>query len=1007
MVDKMSASKRGFAFHARVGILTGLLLLCTACASGDSAGTALPLPDTGMQNDQQVPMSGLSIPYPQDSGRNASAAPFSLKADQFEATLPSSKVTKTGDGSAIFFPHWESPIDESDVTSHCIYRLGIPAGQESLLLEFSWSGPVLDYDRLSIGFGDSGRKRWIWQHGDPTGFQQFDIPASMLGETDVLIAVVLTGEKAWMLGGVTSRQLPADGDWYTGMHDNRRSGMSPVLGRYGMPILWELDLGSEVTAGTVEDPQGRLYSGSASGRFHCINPEGTLRWTYQAGGEILSSAAVDPNGKVFVGSTDGVVSALDFMGNLLWQFSTGGEIVSSPLVDANGRVVIGSRDGNLYCLDGNGTLQWQFNAGYPIQSSVAEDKIGNLYFIAGTDELHALTANGSPRWSHGFNGDPSVFEGPVPAPAVGTDGRIYVALLKGRHGCLEADGTLVWEADQQYGFRASPVPLDDGHVCMLQANGTLLKYAGGGLQLSSDGVGSSTHSGLTVDGAGRIYLGNRKGDLIVRAADGSPLSSRRIGKEYGGELDCEVSIGHDGNIYVGCNDGRLVAIGTFSGNMQPVADVYSQELLSMDPLSIRFDASCSSDPDGFIVGYDWDLDGDGYFELLAAGPQVVGDYDEPGSYLVRVRAADNSGGTDTASVSVATTSPWPMLGGNARRNCRSEFTHPQSAVVRWTLKLGGSCFFDSPVIGADGTIYVGCQDHKLYAVNSNGTVRWTYPTNDRILASPAIGPDGTIYVGSDDGRIYAINPDGGTKWYYQTGAAVRASPLVSQDGTVYIGSLDRYMYAFSPEGELSWTFQTFGEIHSSASMGSDGKIYFGSDDYTMYALDENGTKCWSYYAGGAIRSAPAVADSGEVVFCTLKNLTSDGKVFTLDSSGNVKWLANINGIESLVSGLDVDQTSYLNGAEFRACDAAGIRLYSLVGTQYSGVSLDSAGTLCLASRYGKVPIIIKADMAGNELWRTELPESLGQIPSTLATGADGSIYASGTNGTLFSIGTLE
>ena len=184
MVDKMSASKRCFAFHARVGILAGLLLLCTACASGNSAGTALPVLAAGSGNDQETGQSGLSIPYPQDPGRNASAAPLSLQADQFEAGLPVSLVSKTGEGSVIFLPHWESPIDETDVTGHCIYRLGIPAGQESLLLEFSWSGPQLDYDKLFIGFGDSGSKRWIWQHGDPTGFQQFDIPASMAGCLD-------------------------------------------------------------------------------------------------------------------------------------------------------------------------------------------------------------------------------------------------------------------------------------------------------------------------------------------------------------------------------------------------------------------------------------------------------------------------------------------------------------------------------------------------------------------------------------------------------------------------------------------------------------------------------------------------------------------------------------------------------------------------------------------------------------------------------------------------------
>jgi outer membrane protein assembly factor BamB len=64
----------------------------------------------------------------------------------------------------------------------------------------------------------------------------------------------------------------------------------------------------------------------------------------------------------------------------------------------------------------------------------------------------------------------------------------------------------------------------------------------------------------------------------------------------------------------------------------------------------------------------------------------------------------------------------------------------------------------SPAIAADGTIYVGSTDNRLYAFNQNGTVKWRYETGDQIVASPAIGTDGTVYVGSADRQLYAINP---------------------------------------------------------------------------------------------------------------------------------------------------------------------------------------------------------------------------------------------------------
>ena len=44
-----------------------------------------------------------------------------------------------------------------------------------------------------------------------------------------------------------------------------------------------------------------------------------------------------------------------------------------------------------------------------------------------------------------------------------------------------------------------------------------------------------------------------------------------------------------------------------------------------------------------------------------------------------------------------------------------------------------------------------------------------FPPAIRINSSPAIGADGTIYVGSEDDKLYAINPDGSQKWAFSTG----------------------------------------------------------------------------------------------------------------------------------------------------------------------------------------------------------------------------------------------
>ena len=53
--------------------------------------------------------------------------------------------------------------------------------------------------------------------------------------------------------------------------------------------------------------------------------------------------------------------------------------------------------------------------------------------------------------------------------------------------------------------------------------------------------------------------------------------------------------------------------------------------------------------------------------------------------------------------------------------------------------------------------YVGCYDYKLYALNSDGTLRWTYTAGNKILSGITISSsEDTVYFGCDDGYLYAI-----------------------------------------------------------------------------------------------------------------------------------------------------------------------------------------------------------------------------------------------------------
>ena len=144
----------------------------------------------------------------------------------------------------------------------------------------------------------------------------------------------------------------------------------------------------------------------------------------------------------------------------------------------------------------------------------------------------------------------------------------------------------------------------------------------------------------------------------------------------------------------------------------------------------------------------------------------------------------------------------------------STLTAVQSAdgVAVWTLTLGDGTgvIHQTPVIGADGSIYAGPWDSqppfdgfsKIRDEGSQAMVLWTFPMH-RLLASPTITSDGLIVVGGqhEDGRwaYFALEDLGDSyslAWVAgeladpgdptSTGV-IGSSPAVSLDGTWIFG----------------------------------------------------------------------------------------------------------------------------------------------------------------------------------------------------------------------------
>lgn len=293
---------------------------------------------------------------------------------------------------------------------------------------------------------------------------------------------------------------------------------------------------------------------------------------------------------------------------------------------------------------------------------------------------------------------------------------------------------------------------------------------------------------------------------------------------------------------------------------------------------------------------------------------------------------------DAGQTPVATSVERPMFMGGMRHTGRSESRGPQGTPrLRWVHRTGARVHA-APVIGVDGTIYVGSTDRSFVAIAPDGSLRWRYAGADRFYASAAIARDGTILVGNHDGTLVALTTDGVVRWQRQLGApidasltlddednvyvaadglwaldprghvrfhlptadAIRTAPAIHPLGLAIVGTTDGRVLAVRLNGELAWETQTGASVDGGASIAEDGTIYVGNDLGHLVALEpRDGTIRWRYQAGGDIRATPAIASDGTIIVGsddrTIHGVAADGSPrFRLRTSGRVRASARID-----------------------------------------------------------------------------------------------------------------
>jgi outer membrane protein assembly factor BamB len=249
---------------------------------------------------------------------------------------------------------------------------------------------------------------------------------------------------------------------------------------------------------------------------------------------------------------------------------------------------------------------------------------------------------------------------------------------------------------------------------------------------------------------------------------------------------------------------------------------------------------------------------------------------------------------------------------------------------RWALPLQPRfqyqiVFQSTPALGFSNTVYFAAGG-ELWAASNSGLVLWHYRIEDppgSYPLSPALGPDGTIYIGSyaQLSTLYAVQPDGTLKWSVGVATGSGEAPAVGNDGTVYVAAGP--LYAFAPDGTNLWSLGGGSAFDGTPIIGKDSTIYVaGYLSHTLYAFSPAGQEIWHNLAGGRIPSSTAAATdtAGVVYYCATNS------VVALSPQGQILWWVSV---PPPAPGIDGAMTSPTIGPDGTIYAALGTTLYAI------------------------------------------------------------------------------
>lgn len=377
-------------------------------------------------------------------------------------------------------------------------------------------------------------------------------------------------------GGVSDGATGNGGDavafgsetWSTFQADAANTGSSDVVAPSGeVTERWRLELDGAIEGG-VAVADGTIFAGAGDGYLYAVDADtGEEQWSIEIGDwqgpYTVRHGVTVVDGTVVVGADDdnwdGAVHAVDAeTGEEEWLY-TCGEVQGCPTV-ADGTVYFGTHDNDVYALSlESGDRHWrnetEARAGIKMRSTTAV--VDDTVYVTSDDRnVYALDAgSGAQQWAFEV-------EDPEAAPTV-ADGTVLVAGESGLWG-IDADaGEKLWRNPVDDPIAASPAVADGVAYLPTRAWGSdsrselvAIAIEDGQVQWRFDAGEEEDLESPPSIVDGTIFVGKEDGALLAIDAETGEEQWRH---ETGSEIEGYPAIS-GGGVFVGTDSGTLLAL---------------------------------------------------------------------------------------------------------------------------------------------------------------------------------------------------------------------------------------------------------------------------------------------------------------------------------------------------------------------------------------------------------------------------------------------------------------